>query len=117
MVRKLVVTVLAVLAMLAITQAAWAIGGSITARFNHDTENFQGKVRSSDSECRVNRVVKVYAITEDGRSLQGRTRTNERGGWKIHVMNAEGLYVAIAPRYESMHGPCDRLASEQVDVM
>jgi hypothetical protein len=117
MVRKLVTTVTAVLAMLAITQAAWAIGGSITARFNHDTENFQGKVRSSDSECRVHRVVKVYELTDAGRSLQGRTRTNAQGGWKIHVMDAEGLYVAIAPRYESMHGPCDRLASGQVDVM
>lgn len=117
MVRKLMVTVMVALTTLAITQAAWAIGGSITARFNHDTENFQGKVRSSDSECSVHRVVKVYEVTQDGRSLQGRTRTNERGGWKIHVMEAHGLYVAIAPRYESMHGPCDRLASEQVDVM
>ena len=117
MVRKLVVTMTSVFAMLAITQAAWAIGGSITARFNHDTENFQGKVSSPDSECRVNRVVKVYEISEDGRSLQGRARTNAQGGWKIHAMDAHGLYVAIAPRYESMHGPCDRLASERVDVM
>jgi hypothetical protein len=117
MVRKLVVLATVVLTTLALSQAAWAIGGSITARFNHDTETFHGKVRSPDSECRVHRVVKVYEITDDGRSLQGRTRTNERGGWKVHVMNAEGLYVAIAPRYQAMHGTCDRLASAQVDVM
>src|SRR5262245_55214519 len=117
MVRKLVVLATVVVASLTLAQGAWAIGGSITARFNNDTENFQGKVRSPDSECRVNRVVKVYEITEDGRSLQGRTRTNAEGGWRIHVMDAEGLYVAIAPRYQSMHGPCDRLASGQVDVM
>jgi hypothetical protein len=105
------------LATLALAQGAWAIGGNITARFDHDTEDFRGKVSSPDRECRAHRVVKVYEITEDGRSLQGRARTNERGGWTIHVMDAEGLYVAIAPRYQSMHGPCDRLASDQVDVM
>jgi hypothetical protein len=117
MVRKLLTVATVVLATLALAQGAWAIGGSITARFNHDTENFQGKVRSPDRECRVNRVVKVYEITEDGRSLQGRTRTNDRGGWKVHVMDAEGTYVAIAPRYQAMHGTCDRLATGRVDVM
>ncbi|HEY7668318.1 MAG TPA: hypothetical protein VIE12_09370 [Actinomycetota bacterium] len=117
MVRRLVVLVTIAIASLAIGQSAWAIGGSITARFNHDTENFQGKVRSSDSECRVNRVVKVFELTADGRQLQGKTRTNDGGGWKVHVMEAEGMYVAVAPKYESMHGTCDRLASEAVDVM
>jgi hypothetical protein len=117
MVRRLVMVMTIAIASLAIGQSAWAIGGSITARFNHDTENFQGTVRSSDSECRVNRVVKVFELTENGRQLQGRTRTNDAGGWKIHVMDAHGMYVAVAPRYESMHGPCDRLASDAVDVM
>lgn len=117
MARKLVIIAAVALATLAVAPGAWAIGGSITARFNQDTETFQGKVRSPEGECRVNRVVKVYAITEDGRVLQGRARTNEQGGWRVHVMDARGLYVAIAPRYESMHGPCDRLASERVDVM
>jgi len=117
MVRRLLIVATVVLATLALAQGAWAIGGTITARFNHDTEDFQGKVRSPDSECRVNRVVKVYEITDEGRALQGRARTNAQGGWRIHVMDAHGLYVAIAPRYESMHDRCDRLASQQVDVM
>jgi hypothetical protein len=116
MVRKLVVLAIAA-ASLATVQSAWAIGGSITARFNHDTENFQGMVRSSDSECRVNRVVKVFELTEDGRQLQGKARTNAAGAWRVHVMDAHGMYVAVAPRYESMHGTCDRLASDAVDVM
>lgn len=117
MVKRFVAVITIAIASLAIAQGAWAIGGSITARFSPDTENFHGKVRSPDAECRVNRVVKVFEITEDGRELQGRTRTNDRGGWKLEVMDAEGLYVAIAPRYEAMNGTCDRLASEQVDVM
>jgi hypothetical protein len=117
MARKALVAMTIVASTLAVAHGAGAIGGSITARFNHDTENFQGKVRSSDAECRVNRVVKLFELTADGRELQGRTRTNDRGGWRIHVMDAEGMYVAVAPRYQSMHGPCDRLASGPVNVM
>ena len=55
--------------------------------------------------------------TAEGRELQGKTRTNDAGGWTIHLMEAHGDYVAIAPRYEAMHATCDRLASDALDVM
>ncbi len=114
--RVLVVVATAIMS-LAMVQAAWAVGGTVTMRFNHDTENFHGKVRSPEGECRNNRVVKVFEITADGRELQGKMRTNDAGGWKIHLMEAHGNYIAIAPRYEAMHAMCDRLVSITEDVM
>ena len=114
--RVLVVVTTAIMS-LTMMQAAWAVGGTVTIRFNHDTENFHGKVRSPEAECRINRVVKVFEITADGRELQGKTRTNDAGGWQIHLMEAHGNYIAIAPKYEAMHATCDRLASQTLDVM
>jgi hypothetical protein len=116
--RRRVLVVLAAVAMsLAITQAAWAVGGSLTSHFNHATETFHGKVRSTEAECRINRVVKVYLVTANGRELQGTNRTNDSGRWSLHLMEAHGSYVAIAPAFEAMHATCDRLASDPVDVM
>ncbi|MGZ5212450.1 MAG: hypothetical protein ACXWEJ_01285 [Actinomycetota bacterium] len=114
--RLLVVAATAIMS-LAMMQAAWAVGGTVTIRFNHDTENFHGKVRSSEAECRIHRVVKVFSITADGRELQGKTRANDAGGWQIHLMEAHGNYIAIAPRYEAMHATCDRVVSSMLDVM
>jgi hypothetical protein len=114
--RVLAVVATAVMS-LALMQAAWAVGGTLTIRFNHGTENFKGKVRSSEAECRIGRVVKVFELTADGRELQGKTRANDAGGWTIHLMEAHGNYVAIAPRHEAMHATCDRLASNALDVM
>ena len=115
--RKVVLAVATVAALLLSMQAAWAVGGSVTAKFNHDTENLHGKVRSSEAECSANRTVKVFLITSDGRELQGKTHANDEGTWKLHLMDAHGTYVAIAPQYEAMHATCDRLASGNVDVM
>ena len=98
-------------------QAAWAVGGSLTARFNPDTENFHGRVRSSNDECSAGRSVKIFLITSGGRELQGRTHADEAGGWRLHLMDAHGSYVAVASRYEAMHATCDRLTSDAVDVM
>lgn len=102
---------------LGIMQAAWAVGGTVSIAFNPDTEDFRGKVRSPEGECRINRAVKIFEITVDGRVLQGKDRTNDVGGWKIHLMGAEGNYIAIAPRYEAMNATCNRLASKTLDVM
>jgi hypothetical protein len=114
---RVLVVMAATIISLAMMQAASAVGGTVTIRFNHDTENFHGKVGSSESECRIGRVVKVFEITADGRELQGKTRTSDAGVWKIHLMAAHGNYIAITPRYEAMHATCDRVASETFDVM
>ncbi|MEO8424066.1 MAG: hypothetical protein ABI595_09155 [Actinomycetota bacterium] len=116
--RRAVLVLLAAAAMsLGVMQAASAVGGSVTIKFNHDTENFHGKVRSTESECRINRMVRVFLVTADGRELQGRTRANDEGVWRVHLMEAHGNYIAIASKYEAMHATCDRLASDILDVM
>ena len=93
--RKASVVFITAIMTVGIAQAALAVGGSVSIAFNHDTENFHGKVRSPESECRINRVVKIFEITADGRVLQGKVRANDRGGWKIHVMEAEGNYLSL----------------------
>lgn len=115
--RKAWIMLATVIMSLGVMQAAWAVGGTVSIAFNHDTEVFHGKVRSPNAECRINRVVKVFEITADGRDLQGKTRTSDAGRWNIHLMDAHGNYLAIAPRYEAMHATCDRLASTTLDVM
>ena len=115
--RKALVAFATVIMLLGIMQAAWAVGGTVTIRFNHDTEVFHGKVQSPNAECRVGRVVKVYKVTADGREPQGKVRTSDAGTWRIELMHAEGNYIAIAPKFEAMHATCDRLASSTLDVM
>ena len=115
--RRVVVVLAAAVMSLAMTQAAWAVGGSLSSHFNAGTETFHGRVRSPEPDCRINRVVKIYLVTAGGRELQGTGRTNDAGRWSVHVMEAEGSYVAIAPSFEAMHATCDRLMSDPVDVM
>jgi hypothetical protein len=115
--RKALVAFATVIMSLGMVQPAWAVGGTVTIRFNHDTEVFHGKVGSPNSECRVGRVVKLFKITADGREAQGKVRTGDAGTWKIELMHAEGNYIAIAPTFEAMHAKCDRLASSTLDVM
>ena len=115
--RKALLVFATAILSLGIMQAASAVGGTVSIAFNHDTEDFRGKVRSPEGECRINQAVKIFEITADGRELQGKARTNDAGGWKIHLMEAHGNYIAIAPRYEAMHATCDRLASKSLDVM
>ncbi|MGZ8578460.1 MAG: hypothetical protein ACXWWX_02890 [Actinomycetota bacterium] len=114
--RVLAVVVMAAIS-LGMTQAAWAVGGTLTIRFNHDTEVLHGKVESPNMECRIGRAVKLYKVTADGRQLQGKIRTSDSGSWKIELMHAQGNYIAIAPKFEGMHATCDRLVSSTLDVM
>jgi hypothetical protein len=115
--RRAVMVFATVIMSLGIMQAAWAVGGTVTIRFNHESEVFHGKVQSPNAECRVGRVVKLFERTADGRVLQGKVRTSDAGTWKIELMHAEGHYIAIAPTYEGMHATCERLASSTLDVM
>ena len=114
--RAVAVVVMAAIS-LGMTQAAWAAGGTVTIRFNHDTEVFHGKVMSPNMECRIGRAVKLYKVTADGRQLQGKIRTSDTGHWKIELMHAHGNYIAVAPKFEGMHATCDRLVSSTLDVM
>ena len=116
--RRTALVGLATLIMsLTIMQASWAVGGTVTIRFNHDTEVFHGKVQSANAECRVARVVKLFKVTAAGREAQGKVSTSDTGTWKIELMHAQGNYIAIAPKHEGMHATCDRLASSTLDVM
>jgi hypothetical protein len=103
---------------IAITHAAWAaVGGTVTIKYNPDTQVFHGKVQSPSSECRAARVVKLYEITAGGRELQGTMRTAASGAWKVPLMHAHGMYRAIAPTLEGMHATCDRIVTDTIDVM
>lgn len=115
--RRVMVVLAAAIMSLAIAQAAWAVGGTVTIKYNTDTEAFHGKVQSPNSECRVGRVVKVFKVTADGRQLQGKMRTSDSGTWKVPLMHAHGTYVAVAPTFQGMHATCDRIASDTFDVM
>jgi hypothetical protein len=115
--RTALVALVTAIMALGVIQAAWAVGGTVTMRFNHDTEVFHGKVQSPNAECRIGRVVKLFKVTAGGRELQGKIRTGDAGTWKLELMHAEGNYIAIAPRFEAMHATCDRLASSTLDVM
>lgn len=111
MALAMVVTLFGGNAALAATPSTISIG------FNHDTEHFHGKVRSSDEECSAGRTVKLFEKTADGRTLQGRTTSTATGSWDIELMHAEGFYIAVTPKEEAMHTTCERAASRVVDVM
>jgi uncharacterized membrane protein len=49
--RRAILAVAVAAAFMLPMHAAWAVGGSVTARFNPDTENLHGRVRSSNDEC------------------------------------------------------------------
>ncbi len=106
--RKALVAVATVIMSLGIMQAAWAVGGTVTIRFNHDTEVFHGKVESPNMECRVGRAVKLYKVTADGRQLQGKVRTSDSGSWKIELMHAHGQ---LHRHRAEVRGACTRRAT------
>jgi len=101
------------------TSAAFAtVNTTITARYNTDTGYFHGQVDSPNAECVGGRRVKVFKKTASGLELQGRTRANDTGRWRLDVMEASGMYVAVAPVYETMGGAtCEKARSKIVDVM
>lgn len=95
-----------------------AVPSTISIRFNHDTEHFKGKLSSSDAECEAGRIVKLYEKTANGRTLQGKTTSKANGNWNIELMQAEGLYFAVTPKYKAMQGTtCGRAVSPDEDVM
>lgn len=104
--------------VLGMSAALAAVNTTITARYNAETERFTGVVDANDAECVANRRVKVFKKTADGLELQGRTRANSEGRWRLDVMEASGQYVAVAPVYETMAGAtCEKARSGVVDVM
>lgn len=89
----------------------------VSIRYQSDTERFKGKVNSDESECRSGRKVKVYKRTADGRSLQGKDKTNSKGGYAIEVMHANGRYFAVAKKYEGMNDlVCETGVSDTIRV-
>jgi hypothetical protein len=116
--RTALVLVAAAVMTLGATQTALAIVSSqISIAYNHQTEKFHGRVSSSNAECQAGRTVKLFKMTADGRSLEGRTRTGARGGWRIEVMHAHGHYFAVTPEEKIMHTTCGRDRSRTIDVM
>ncbi len=104
--------------MLLTASAAFAVQSTVTIRYNTATENFHGRVRSSNEECTANRVVRVFRKTANGPSLQGRVRTNANGRWRFHAMDAQGRYFAVAPRYDAMgDAVCQKDRTPTIDVM
>jgi len=117
--RKLMVIVATASALsLAAGQAALAaVGSTVSIGYNHSSETFHGKVGSSNAECVAHRTVKVFKQTPNGPQLQGRTTTNDQGGWKIEVMHASGHYFAVAAKQKIMSTSCAKAKSRTVDVM
>jgi hypothetical protein len=119
--RTLAVIAGTVLALASVSTSFAAAPNRVSSRisigYNHSTELFHGKVRSSNAECRAERTVKVFQETANGPALQGRVMTNADGRWKLEVMHAEGHYFAVAPKHKPMHGQCGRAKSRIVDVM
>ena len=116
--RRLLALILGATLLMAANAASAAVPSTLTIRYNTSTENLHGKVRSSDTECVVNRRVKVFRKTASGPSFQGRVRTNGNGRWVFHAMDAHGRYFAVAPRYEAMGDTvCRRDRSPTLDVM
>ena len=116
--RPLLAVVLGAILLVGANTALAAVPSELTIRWNAATENFGGRVRSSNDECLAHRVVKVYKRTASGASLQGMVMTNAEGRWKFHAMEAHGRYFGVTPRYEAMGDTvCGRDRSRTIDVM
>jgi hypothetical protein len=112
-----VIALVAIVTLFGGNAALAATPSTISIGFNHDTEHFHGKVRSSDAECEAGRTVKLFEKTAGGRTLQGTATTTVSGSWDIELMHAEGFYIAVTPKEKAMHTTCGRAASRVVDVM
>jgi hypothetical protein len=116
--RRLVAVVVGAVLLVSADAALAAVPSELTIRWNATAENFNGRVRSSNDECKAHRVVKVYRRTPSGASLQGRVMTNARGRWRFHAMDAHGRFFGVTPRYEAMGDTvCRRDRSRTIDVM
>jgi hypothetical protein len=89
----------------------------VSIRYDSGTENFKGRVSSDEDECRSGRVVKLYKKTADGRSLEGKDKTNSKGSYQVEVMHADGRYFAVAKKYEGMNDlVCEKGVSDTIRV-
>ena len=95
--RVVALLVAAVVGLLGAQAASAAVASTITIKWNPTTERFHGKVTSSNAECEVDRLVKLFKVTADGPVLQGKTHTGSTGGWHIELMHAHGHYSAKTP--------------------
>lgn len=59
---------------------------------------FHGKVRSPNELCMENRKVILYSEQVGKDDVLGKTRTNERGRWKIEIEPTSGAFYAKARR-------------------
>lgn len=113
----LVVALAAVISLLALPGARAGVESRVSINYNAETEDFTGRVRSENAECRANRTVKIFKKTADGRSLQGKDQTNSEGRYVVHVMAANGRYFAVVKRYEGMDNlVCERDRSRTIRI-
>jgi hypothetical protein len=113
----LVIGLATVIALLNFSGAQAGVASRVSIAYHSDAENFTGRVRSGERECRVRRTVKVFRKTANGRSLQGRDKTNRRGRYRVHVMAANGRFFAVATRHEGMNNlVCERDRSRTIRV-
>jgi hypothetical protein len=115
--KLLTVLIAATIGVLGAQTAFAAVASQISIKWNPTTERFHGKVTSGNAECVAHRTVKVFKVTADGPVLQGKTQTNDNGGWRLEVMHAHGHYFARTPRQKIMGVTCLADRSPTIDVM
>jgi hypothetical protein len=112
-----VLTAVGTLSLLGAPAASAAVAGQISIAYNTSTENFHGKVTSSNSECVAHRTVKLFKETASGRVLEGKTTSSGSGGWHVEVMNPHGKYFGLIPAQTEMTTHCAKARSKTLDVM
>jgi hypothetical protein len=96
---------------------AQMVESRVSIRYDTDSEKFKGRVSSDEAECREGRTVKIFKKTADGRSLQGKDKTNSRGRYSVEVMHADGRYFALVKKYEGMDDlVCEKDRSQTIRV-
>ena len=115
--RKIATLALAAMLAIGLAQtASAAVTSHISIAWNAKTERFHGKVTSTNNECIAGRTVRLFKKTSSGRSLQGKTMSNSKGVWRIHVTNPHGHYFAVTPMQKIMTTECGRAQSKTIDV-
>jgi hypothetical protein len=115
--KLLTVLIAATIGVLGAQTAFAAVASQISIKWNPTTERFHGKVTSGNAECVAHRVVKVFKVTANGPVLQGKTQTNDNGGWRLEVMHVHGHYFAKTPAQTIMSVHCAGDRSPTIDVM
>jgi hypothetical protein len=115
--KLLAVLIAAIVGILGAQTALAAVASQISIKWNPTTERFHGRVTSSNAECVAHRTVKLFKVTSSGPVLQGKTETNDNGGWRVEVMHAHGHYFARTPKQKIMGVTCLGDRSPAIDVM